>query len=100
VSYTKTCSLRVFKNRVLRKICGPKRKEVTDDCSRLNEEELRGLYSPPNVVGVIKKSIIRLVSEKKSAYRLLLGKPEEKSKLGRSRLRWEDHIKTALQGAE
>jgi hypothetical protein len=46
--------LRVFENRVLRRISGPKRDEVTGEWRRLHNEELNGLYSSPNIVRVIK----------------------------------------------
>jgi hypothetical protein len=43
--------LRVFENRVLRRVFGPKRDEVTGEWRKLHKEELRGLYSLPNSVG-------------------------------------------------
>jgi hypothetical protein len=46
--------LRVFENRVLRRIFGPKRHEVTGEWSKLYNEELNGLYSLPNIMRVIK----------------------------------------------
>jgi hypothetical protein len=46
--------LRVFENRVLRRIFGPKRDEVTDEWRKLHNEELNILYSSPNIVRVIK----------------------------------------------
>jgi hypothetical protein len=46
--------LRVFKNRVLRRIFWPKRDEVTGEWSKLHNEELHDLYSSPNIVRVIK----------------------------------------------
>jgi hypothetical protein len=46
--------LRVFENRALRKICGPKRDGVTGEWRRLHNEELYGLYSSPNIIQVIK----------------------------------------------
>ena len=46
--------LRVFENRVLRRIFGPKRDEVTGEWRKLHNEELKGLYSSPNIVRVIK----------------------------------------------
>jgi hypothetical protein len=44
----------VFKNRVLRKIFGPKRDEVTGGWRKLHNEELRDLYSSPSVIRKIK----------------------------------------------
>jgi hypothetical protein len=46
--------LRVFENRVLRRICGPKRLEVTGERGKLHNEELNDLYCSPNIVRVIK----------------------------------------------
>jgi hypothetical protein len=46
--------LRVFENRVLRRIFGPKREEVTGDWRKLHSDELHNLYSSPNIVRVIK----------------------------------------------
>jgi hypothetical protein len=46
--------LRVFENRVLRRICGPKRDEVTGEWRKLHNEELHDLYCSPNNIGVIK----------------------------------------------
>jgi hypothetical protein len=48
------CRLRVFENKVLRRIFGPKRDEVTGEWSKLRHEELKDLYSSPNIVRVIK----------------------------------------------
>ena len=53
--------LRVFENRVLRRIFGPKRDEVTGDWRQLHNDELNGLYSSPNIVQVIKWRRMRLV---------------------------------------
>jgi hypothetical protein len=44
--------LRVFENRVLRRIFGPKRGEVTGGWRKLHNEELHGLYSSPSIVRV------------------------------------------------
>jgi hypothetical protein len=46
--------LRVFENRVLRSIFGPKRDEVTREWRRLHNEELYALYSSTNIIRVIK----------------------------------------------
>jgi hypothetical protein len=51
--------LRVFENRVLRRIFRPKRDEVTGNCRKLHNEELHGLYSSPSIVRVIKARRIR-----------------------------------------
>jgi len=48
------CRLRVFENRVLRRIFGPKRDEVAREWRKLHSEELNDLYSSPNIVWVIK----------------------------------------------
>ena len=44
----------MFENRVLRKVFGPKRNEVTGEWRKLHNEELRNLYSLPNIVRVVK----------------------------------------------
>jgi hypothetical protein len=76
----------VFENRVLRRIFGPNRNEVTGGWRKLHNEELHKLYSSP--------SIIRM--EKRDVYRLLVGKPEDKRPLGRPRRRWMDNINMDL----
>jgi hypothetical protein len=95
--------LRVFENRVLRRIFGPKRDEVPGEWRRLHNEELNDLYSLPNIIQVIKSRRIRWVghvacmSEGRCAYRTLVGRPEGRRPLGRPRHRWEDNIKIYLQ---
>jgi hypothetical protein len=49
----------VFENRVLRRIFGPKRDEVTGDCRKLHNGELHNLYSPPNIIRMIKSRRMR-----------------------------------------
>jgi hypothetical protein len=51
--------LRLFENRVLRRIFGPKREEVVGGWSRLHNEELHNLYASPNIIRVIKSRRIR-----------------------------------------
>jgi len=85
--------LRVFENRVLRRIFGPKRDEVTGEWRKLHNEELNNLYSSPNIVRVIKSRRMRWaghvarMGEDRGVYRVLVGKPEERRPLGRPRRR-------------
>jgi hypothetical protein len=51
--------LRVFENRVLRMVFGPKRDEVTGEWRKLHNEELNDLYSLPNIVRVVKSRRMR-----------------------------------------
>jgi hypothetical protein len=93
--------LRVFENRVLRRIIGPKRDEVTEEWRKLHNEELRDLYSSTSIITTIKSRRMRGghvagMGEKRNAYRLLVGKPERKGPLGRPRRRWVDNIKMDL----
>jgi hypothetical protein len=84
--------LRVFENRVLREIFGPKRK-VTGEWRRLHNKELNDLYSSPNIIWVIKPRRMRWVGHvarmggKRGAYRILVGRPEGRRPLGRPRHR-------------
>jgi hypothetical protein len=93
----------VFENRVLRRICGPRRNEVTGEWRRLHNEELIDLYSSLNILRVIKSRRMRWaghvarMGEKRGVYRALVGKPEVKRTLGRPRRRWEDNIRTELR---
>jgi len=98
--------LRVFGNRALRSIFGPKKDEVTGDWRKLHNEELNNLYSSPNIVRVIKSRRIKWaghvarMGERRGVFRVLVEKPEGKRPLGRPRRRWEDNIKKDLQEVE
>jgi hypothetical protein len=71
--------LRVFENRVLRRIFGPKRDEVMAEWRKLHNKELCDLYSSPSIIRIIKSRTMRWVGhvarmgEKRNAYRLLGG---------------------------
>jgi hypothetical protein len=89
------------------RIFGPKRDEVTGGCKKkkkkLHNEELRNLYSSPNIIRTIKSRRMRLTGHvarmgaKRNAYRILVGKPEGKRPLGRPRRRWVDNIKINIR---
>jgi hypothetical protein len=76
--------LRVFENRVLRRVIGSKRDEVTGEWRKLHNEELNDLYSLPNIVRVVKSKRMRWVGhvarmgEDRVVHRVLVGKPEVK----------------------
>jgi hypothetical protein len=95
--------LRVFENRVLRIIFGPKSDEVLGGWRKLHNEELHGLYSSPGIIRVIKARRMRwaghvaCVGEVRGAYNSLVGRPEERRPLGRLRHRWKDNIKMDLR---
>jgi hypothetical protein len=73
--------LRLFENRVLRRIFGPKREGVTRGWRKLHNEELHNLYSSPSIIRIIKSRTMRWAEhvarmrEKRNVYRLLVGKP-------------------------
>jgi hypothetical protein len=83
---------------VLRRIFGPKSDEITGEWRKLHNEELNDLYSSPIIVRVIKPRRIRWsghvarILERRRVYRVLVGKPEGKRRLGKPRHRWEDNI--------
>jgi hypothetical protein len=83
--------LRVFENRVLRRIFQPKRDDVTGGWRKLHNEELHSFYSSPSIIRFMKSIRMRLAEyvarmrEKINAYKLLVGKPEGKKPQGRQR---------------
>jgi hypothetical protein len=97
------CRLRGFVNKVVRRIYGPKKDEVTGEWRKLHNKELYALYSSPNIIRVIKTRRLRwaehvaCMGESRGEYRALVGKPEGRRPLGRPRHRWEDNIKMDLR---
>jgi hypothetical protein len=88
---------------VLRRIFGPKRDEVTGEWEKLHSGELHNLYALPDIIRRIKSRRIRWaghvarMGEGRNVYRVLVGKPEGKRPLKRSRSRWEGGIKMDLR---
>ena len=87
---------------MLRRVFGPKRDEVTGEWIKLHKEEVRDLYSLPNIVRVVKSRIrwaghVERMGEGRGVHRVLVEKSEGKRPLGRPRRRWEDNIKMDLQ---
>jgi len=93
-------------NRVLRRVFRPKRDEVTGEWRKLHNEELRELYSLPNIVRVVKSRRMRWaghvvhMGEGRGVHRVLVWKPEGKTPLGRPGRRWQDNIKMDLREVE
>ena len=79
--------LRVSENRVLRRIFGPKKDEVTGEWTKLYNEELNDLYSSLNIVRAIKSRRMRRagqaanMGERRGAYKVLVGNPKGKRQL-------------------
>jgi len=98
--------LTVFENRVLRKIFGPKRDELTGEWRKLHNEEQNDLYCSPNIVRVITSRRMRWAGHvahmgKGEVYTgFCWGNLRERDLWGRPRLRWEDNIKIDLQEVE
>jgi hypothetical protein len=94
--------IRVFENRALRRIFGPKRADVTEEWRKLHSEGLNDFYSSPKITRVIKSRRMRwaehvaCMGKRRGLYRFLVGKSEGKRHLGRPRRRWEGNTKMDL----
>ena len=88
---------------VLRRIFGPRRNEITWEWRRLHNEELKELYSSPNIVRVIKSRRMRWaghvarMGEERGVCGVLVGKSEGMRPLGIPSRRWVDNIRMDLQ---
>jgi hypothetical protein len=79
--------LRVFENRMLRRIFGPKWDEITGEWRKLHSGELHNLYSSPDIIRQIKSRRmswavhVARMGEGRNVYRVLVGRPEGKHHL-------------------
>jgi hypothetical protein len=88
--------LRVFENRVMRRIFGPKLDEVVGGWRKLHNEELHKSYSSPSIIRMIKSRRMRWaenVALREEARRSLVRKPEGKIPQGKPKRKWQDIIK-------
>jgi hypothetical protein len=92
-------TLRVFEHKVLRKKSGPKREDVTEEWRTLHIGELHDFYTSP--VDQIRKNVMGgacgMYRDRRGAYRVLVGKTEDKRSRRRCRRKWVDNIKMDLQ---
>jgi hypothetical protein len=73
----------VFKNRVVRRIFGPKGDEVAGEWRKLHNKEIHNLYSSPSIIRMIKSRSMKWGGRVARIYRILMGKPEGKRPLRR-----------------
>jgi hypothetical protein len=92
----------VFENRVLRRIFGPKREEVTGELRKFHNGELHNLYSLPDIIRQMKSRRMKWagnvarMGEGRNVYRVSVRKPKRKRPLERPRRGWKDGIKMDL----
>ena len=91
-------TLKVFENRIVRRIPGSER-DLNEEWRRLHSEELYSLYCSPNIVMVFKSRRFRYAShvarmeEGRRSFNILTGTPTGNRPLGRPRRRWDDNIR-------
>jgi hypothetical protein len=94
--------LKVFENRVLRRISGPKKDEVIGGWRKLHNEKLQNLCSSPSIIRVIKPRRMRWAGyvahmrARRNACSIMVGNPERKRPVERPGCRWKDNIKMVL----
>jgi hypothetical protein len=94
--------LRVFENRALVRIFGPKKDEIIGGCRKTHNGGLHGLHSSPNATAIISSRRISSAGNsarmkaKRNTYRVLVRKPQGKKLMGRTRHRWNDNIRMDL----
>jgi hypothetical protein len=77
----------VLENRVLRRVFGPKRDEVTGECRKLHNEKVYAVHSSPNVIRMIKSRRMRWaghvahMGDRRGTYMILMGRPEGRRSL-------------------
>jgi hypothetical protein len=92
----------VFENRLLRRIFGPKRDEITGEWRKFHNEELSDLCSSPSIIRIIMSRRMRWaghvarLGKKRNAYRLFVENPEGKRPLEKPRRKRVDNIRTDL----
>jgi hypothetical protein len=103
VTMKEVSGLRVFENRVLGRLFGSKRDEVTGELIKIHNEEPHDLCCSTNIFRVINSRRMRLaghvagIGDERGVYRVLVGKPERKRPFGRPRHERDDNIKIDLQ---
>jgi hypothetical protein len=106
IFHVSSISLRVFENRVLRRIFGPKKDKIAGKWRKLHNEKLHILYSTPDIIRQIKSRRMRCAGHVarrevgRNVYRVLVGEPEAKKPLEKPQHRWEDTIKMDLRETE
>jgi hypothetical protein len=98
----------VFKNKVLRRIIGSKRHEVTGGLRKLHEEELHNLYCSPNIIRMMKSNRMRWAGHvarmgggrmrrRRRMHIEFWWESQNERPLGRHGRRWENNIKMVLR---